>query len=173
MDNISSEDSERLLNSVIGDHVITKIAAFCFLPEYEELRDIYFEKFTNFPLLRYKIYSLYSIRNNKIDILNLSRRYRQRVKWHLYRLYRMRNMIIHAGIDPKDIQVLGEHLHSYVDCLILEVAGKISQSSSLASLGSVYIDTVLLVHKIETQFSSNEPVSISDINLLFSDYFYD
>ena len=55
------------------------------------------------------IYNLYEQRENREKLWHLSEKYCQRIEWHLYRLYRLRNAIVHAGESHKRIQMLGEH----------------------------------------------------------------
>ena len=54
------------------------------------------------------------------DLKQFIDRYVQRVTWHLYRMYRARNAIIHSGEVPHNLRYLGEHLHSYVDSTLTE-----------------------------------------------------
>lgn len=174
-DNLSEDNYETLLGAITtpNAHSTTiKVACFCLLPEYEQLREDYFKKMPNLPLMRNKIYTLYELRNNKKAFFALSQRYRKRVKWHLYRLYRARNSIVHAGVVPSRIQVLGEHLHSYVDCIMFETALKLSSHQLLNTIDSVFVDVRLLVRKKEQHFSIEENITLEDLNLLFSNSFY-
>ncbi|MCI7188726.1 hypothetical protein [Anaerotignum sp.] len=170
-DNLLEEDYQFLLETIPAPSIIMKIAYFCILPEYEHLREEYFEKMHNLPLLRNKIYGLYKLRNNKKDFFALSKKYRKRVEWHLYRLYRTRNSIVHAGVVPNRVQVLGEHLHSYVDSIMLEIAGKLSMQRLLKTVDSVFVDTRLLVRKKEQLFSIEESISQEDLHELFNNFF--
>ena len=90
-------------------------------PEYEKNRDELFKKLTLYPNIRNKIYKVYKLREHKDQVFDLSVQYAQRLKWHLYRLYRVRNGIVHAGDKSRHIQVLGEHLHIYCDGIIMEL----------------------------------------------------
>lgn len=170
-ENLPESDYQTLIEAIAEPDEIMKVAHFCFLPEYEQLREDYFEKMPNLPLLRNKIYSLYELRKNKKALFALSQRYQKRVKWHLYRLYRARNSIVHAGQVPRRIQVLGEHLHSYVDSIMLETAIKLSSQQLLKTIDSVFVDTRLLIRKKEELFSTNESISSEDLKLLFRNFF--
>lgn len=175
-DNLSENDYKTLLDAIITpdkDNRLMKAAYFCLLPEYEQLREDYFKKMPNLPLLRNKIYTMYELRNNKKDFFALSQQYRKRVKWHLYRLYRTRNSIVHAGRVPSRIQVLGEHLHSYVDSIMFETAIKLSSQNQLKTIDSVFVDTQLLVRKKEQHFSVEGGIVPEDLILLFCDFFFE
>ena len=171
-DNLSEEDYQNIINNIQVSDMLKRTAYFCLLPEYEQLREDYFRKMEKLPLLRQKIFTLYELRNNKRQFFSLSQKYRDRVEWHLYRLYRARNSIVHAGLVPNRIQVLGEHLHSYVDSIMLETAVKLSAQPLLDSVNSVFVDTRLLVRKKEKTFSVEKAISAEDINLLFNKFFY-
>lgn len=171
MDNLATEDLESLKEKVEFDSIYPKIAALCFLPAYEQLREDCFSEWSNFPLLRYKIYSLYVLRENKKEIFQLSKNYRQRVEWHLYRLYRTRNKIVHGGMEPKRTRVLGEHLHSYVDSIVYEVAYKLSQYEDFTSINNIFVDTSFLIKYKEQHFHADGCLTHDDIDILFRDRF--
>ena len=113
------------------DKEICKIAGFIFLEKYEKYREDYFaNELKYYPNIRYKIYNLYEQRENREKLWHLSEKYCQRIEWHLYRLYRLRNAIVHAGESHKRIQMLGEHLHIYVDRVILELSVTLATSNA-------------------------------------------
>lgn len=170
-ENLLPNDYDELMENLEGETNILKIAGFCLLPQYEQLREDVFRKMEVLPLLRHKIYSLYLLKNNKKELFDLSRRYRQRVQWHLYRLYRARNSIVHTGSVPPRIQVLGEHLHSYVDSVMSEIAFKLSVCDLFPNISSVFVDTALLMKSKEEHFNNNGAVTLSDLNVLLEDFF--
>ena len=172
-DNLSESDYAELMLKINNTGSLSAIAGLCLLPEYEQLRDeIFIKELKDYPLLRNKIYSLYILKEDKNAFFALSRRYRQRVKWHLYRLYRARNAIVHTGSIPHRIQVLGEHLHSYVDCVMFEVAFKLGKSNVLQSIGTMFVDTELLLDSKDIHFSKNTAIDAHDLDILFQNTFY-
>ena len=109
-----------LMNKVTqGESEIFKLMCLIFLPEYKKILDECFTELSQYPNIRQKIYKMWLLRKRRNEVFNLSERYAKRLKWHLYRLYRVRNGIVHAGETDKNIQVLGEHLHIYCDGVIL------------------------------------------------------
>lgn len=171
-DNLSEKDYQMLLETVSGSSKLIKIASFCLLPEYENLREKYFfEIMSKLPLLRQKIYNLYKLKDNKEKFYALSEKYRQRVKWHMYRLYRARNSIVHAGADPNRIKTLGEHLHSYVDGVMFEIAGKMGRRKAIVTIDNLFIDTKLLVKMKRRVFAQKSAITQEDIYLLFEHFF--
>lgn len=59
--------------------------------------------------------------SNKDLLYKEVRRYGERISWHIERMYRARNSIVHAGEAPVHLQSLGEHLHAYFDVFIREL----------------------------------------------------
>lgn len=169
--NVDKDDLNQLLSKIQGDDEVFKAAAFCLLPEYESLREEYFKKWSNLPLLRDKIFNIYQLRNDKSALFTLSDRYAQRVKWHLYRLYRARNAIVHSGDTHSRIQVLSEHLHAYVDSITCEIAFKLSEDNALNDISSVFVDTQFLVKSKKEHFKDTGIMTSDDISFLLRSYF--
>ena len=131
------------------DKEICKIAGFIFLEKYEKYREDYFaNELKYYPNIRYKIYNLYEQRENREKLWHLSEKYCQRIEWHLYRLYRLRNAIVHAGESHKRIQMLGEHLHIYVDRVILELMVKLAKDKCLGTIQDVFTDRLKYNRKV-------------------------
>ena len=103
-----------------------KIACWVFLEEYENLREEVFQLLVLHPNIRNRVYKLYKLRKDKKEVFKIASMYGERVKWHLYRLYRVRNDIVHAGKSTKNIALLGEHLHIYCDGIINEIIMKLA-----------------------------------------------
>ena len=170
-ENVSEQEFRYILDMLPGESGIAKMAAFCFLPDYEQEREDFFAKLGNYPLLRHKIYTLYLLKDNRKDMFDVTKQYYQRVKWHFYRLYRARNAIVHAGLVPHNTRVLGEHLHSYIDNVLFEIAFKLADNKCLHSIANVFMDVRLLIKKKEQAFGTPDPISSADIGLLFDAYF--
>lgn len=173
IDNLSHQDYidliSKLKESGSSDNYISR---FVFLPEFEKLREEYFEKLSAYPIIRQKIYVLWEMRNSKVKIWGLSNRYAQRVKWHIYRLYRTRNAIVHSGESDIKIQALGEHLHIYVDRILGELLVKLAKEKTLKTISDVLIDTSFSLEKTKKCFNEDVPVSAIDLKILENDYFY-
>lgn len=170
-ENLNEDSLDTLLSQIHGDNEIFKMAAFCLLPEYEELRDVQFKNWPDLPLLRDKIYKIYQLRSNRSALFALSTRYVKRVEWHLYRLYRARNAIVHAGETYPRIQVLSEHLHSYVDSVMNEVAFKLSDNNLLSDISSIFVDTRLLIDSKKDYFKDVGTITSNDIAFLLRECF--
>lgn len=151
-----------------GDEVY-KIACLTLLDKYRELREELFTKLKGYPNIRYKMWRMYRMRNNKKEIFKYSNGYGRRLKWHTYRLYRMRNKIVHSGEKDKNVRILGEHLHIYCDGIIIELIVKLS-NESFETIRDVLVDTRLLLESKKELFNDTSAVQERDITNMFSNY---
>lgn len=172
-DNLSENDFKTLLDRVQSNNKETDlIAQFIFLPEYEDLREEYFKLLSEYPIIRTKIYRLWELRESAVKVLNLAIKYTKRIKWHIYRLYRTRNAIVHSGDTHRRIQMLGEHLHVYVDRIIYELLVKLATEKTLKTVSDVLIDTKLSLKKTEEILNVSTPISTTEIKAMLESYFY-
>lgn len=173
--NLNKSDYTALIDLTQTDDSLelNYICRFIFLTEFEELRDSYFKKLENFPVIRTKIYNLWELRNSKQDLMKLSKKYAQRVTWHIYRLYRTRNSIVHSGETHPRIQALGEHLHIYVDQIMMEIIVKLLEEKTLHTISDVLTDTSLFMLKKEKHFNIPSSINEDDLILLCNSYFYE
>lgn len=86
-------------------------------------------------------------------------------------LYRLRNAIVHAGESHKRIQMLGEHLHIYVDRVILELMVKLAKDKCLGTIQDVFTDTYLLLNKKKKNLKEPGNVDEQSIMLLLENFF--
>ena len=97
------------------------------------------DELKNYPVIRSRVSMLGDIKTTK-NLKGLIDKYVQRIIWHLYRMYRTRNAIIHSGEIPANIKYLGEHLHSYVDSTVTEFIAKLSGDIPFESVENVMVD---------------------------------
>lgn len=164
-DNLSREHYDEILNSIDGNENKYKIAALITLNKYEELRKTLYTYLKACPVLRSRIYQLSNLCKRKCDFLDELERFTKRIKWHLIRLYRTRNSIIHSGNEPKNLKLLGEHLHSYVDVCIWEIMVSLTTEKCLCSIENVLIDEMFQIERILNDLSSKEKFKEDDIFL--------
>lgn len=169
---LSRDEYNQLLTKITQAGTdVYKITCFVFLEEYEELRELYFKKLECFPNIRQKIYKMYKCKDKKNMVYALSENYAKRLKWHLYRLYRVRNAIVHAGENDPNIQILGEHLHIYCDGVIIEIISKLAENDEFYRINDVLLDARLLIEAKKEHFSLPEKMEESDIAFMMCSYF--
>ena len=142
-----------------------KFALLVLLPKYNAIFEEFLDNFMNYPVLRSRLLLLHDECKNRNDLYNVIKKYGQRVTWHLYRIYRARNVITHSGKRPNALKDLGEHLHSYVDCVVYEIIKKLS-SGKLSTIRSVIVDCALYSDLFCEYFSSSSIIDETAIQLL-------
>ncbi|MBN2287090.1 MAG: hypothetical protein JXI43_11630 [Tissierellales bacterium] len=109
---------DTISNITCGNDELQKVAAFIALSKYEDLRIESYSKLEKFPLLKNRIYYLHENLINPGKISSLLHHHNRRINWHIMRIYRTRNEIIHSGYSPPFLNSLVENLHSYLDIIL-------------------------------------------------------
>ena len=108
----------QLSNVDVGKNGIEKIVAILVIKKYETVKDNILQELTSCPLLKYRIKKYSEIFSEKTQLKSYLMMHRQRISWHLIRIYRNRNMIVHDGSYFPYIDIIIQNLHHYVDVLI-------------------------------------------------------
>lgn len=165
---LSDKDYNEFIGKLGGENGGLRIAKLILLDEQEGLRKSICAKLTNYPVVRSRINQLNEKYGTKKEMLEDIERFSQRIKWHLRRLYRTRNAIIHSGEEPENLKLLGEHLHSYVDELLLQVAIDLSINRGLCTIDNVLIDISFSLENIIMMLKTKEKFNEEDVKCLFS-----
>ena len=130
-----------------GDNNLEHTFAFLAFQSTKSERDELYSKTEVFPLLRYRVCTLSNQLCNSKGIKSVLNNHIQRVNWHLHRIYRARNYIIHDATENDQMnQELLINLHSYVDTLFLKAIELIDNSPYNDS-----IHDALIGHKLAVQ----------------------
>lgn len=165
---LASNDYKKLMDDIKdGTSDREKVACLILLPSYSKKLNDFVDCLVNYPVLRTRMLTLHDDCPKRSDLNRLVSRYAQRITWHLYRLYRTRNAIVHSGKHPNDLKDLGEHLHTYVDSLVLEVIVKLSMGN-FGCISNVLVDVDLQQEINDSYFGEDKPIDIEGINLIFS-----
>lgn len=144
-----------------------KIACMVALDEYEDIRQKAYEYLSCYPLIRSRIYQLHEdVFKKKKLFLSEIKRYDRRISWHLQRLYRVRNSIIHSGKECDNIVSLVEHLHSYVDEIVLDIIDRMTRNQNLNTIANVLIDAQVYIEKINKEFSKSDEFTPAEIKMI-------
>jgi len=74
------------------------------------------------PLLRWHCFSLHEQFKSTQHCSNTLKEHKQRVSWHIQRIYSSRNQIVHSAESLPYLDTLVENMHAYVDVLLHAVA---------------------------------------------------
>lgn len=119
----SSTDVDKILDKVEPScddfDKVEQLAMILSLDNYHaELTEL-IDSLTETPLLIYRTKQFSEqILCDSQSIYKYLKRHEKRVKWHIMRIYRNRNMIVHNGSSMPYIDIIIENLHYYVDVLI-------------------------------------------------------
>ncbi len=133
------------------------------LDKYSEQRKQLCELLSNYPLLKYRIVTLSDLCKDKKKLKGELYKHSDRVSWHIYRLYRARNTIIHSGFIPNNLQELVEHLHSYADQCFYEILNILVFNSELNSISNALIESQLRKDEVYTLLDIQSPLCRSDL----------
>lgn len=154
--------------SEVGDEEY-KIACLVMLSKYADARKKLYSHLVQYPLIRSRISQLYTdFFSDKKKLITEYDRYEQRLRWHIQRLYRTRNGIVHSGQNPRNIKSLGEHLHAYVDDIVLEIVNRLIQDNSLASIDNVIINARIFMETTYRDYKKGGEFDEIDIKKLLN-----
>jgi hypothetical protein len=105
------------------------------------LREELYSACSNNPLLRHRIsrfhdYTFRSLHTTR-TVLNS---HEKRITWHLQRLYRARNTLLHVGAAYETLDLLVENLHDYFDHIMTEVAERLNPKSRHITIEQVFFE---------------------------------
>lgn len=134
----------KIINNVPeGDTEIEKCAAILTIEENRGLlRDLCAIFDTN-PLLKNRLFVLSSRLSNAKNVLRLLNRHYNKVSWHLQRIYRTRNIIIHTGREVEYLDTLVENLHYYLDLILAGIINKVNLNPKLETIEEVVLENKL------------------------------
>ena len=166
--NLSQSQYSELMTAIIEEGSEEyKIACLISLEEYEEVRKKAYTMLKHFPLIRSRISQLYEdVFKKKKKLVSELNRYGQRLTWHIQRLYRVRNSIIHSGEPDGNMVYLVEHLHSYVDEVVLDIIDRMTRPQNLGSVANVLLDAQVFIDTLDKEYTKDEQFKAKDIQVL-------
>ena len=168
--NMNDDKYKELIDSLnLNGSEEFKIGCLIMLPQYHDERQALYQNLKQYPLIRSRISQLYEdVFKHKKDYSVELDRYAQRLTWHIQRLYRVRNSISHSGEPDENINSLVEHLHSYVDEVVLEIINRLTQENSLGSISNVLMDSQVFLGNMEKELKKNDPFTVENIKKMLN-----
>jgi len=75
-------------------------------------------EFTEHPLLRYRIYRSWEITHDPRKLSAMLARSKKRLEWHIARIYRARNLLVHQGVASPFLVPLLDNLQNYISMAV-------------------------------------------------------
>ncbi|MCD2138747.1 hypothetical protein [Salinicoccus halitifaciens] len=80
----------------------------------KEMKKLLKVKLEDYSLLYHRVEELSKVVNDISYSISLVKKHRERIEWHIYRIYRLRNNLIHSAKTNQQIDHLNGHLDFYV-----------------------------------------------------------
>ena len=142
----SKRKTDAVLSGItVGRDEIEKLFAFIALEVYDDKRKELYRELEAFPLLRFRIFTLNEQFGTKKNLNRMLNEHEKKVRWHLQRIYRARNRIIHDGDDIMNIENLVENLLFYVDIICERIIQKIGGSGYKYTVSDAIVEENLQV----------------------------
>lgn len=131
--------------------------------KYSEQRNILYSFLADYPLLKYRISQLSELCKDRKNLLLKVNNHSRRVSWHIRRLYRARNNIIHSGVIPSNLHDLVEHLHVYVHLCLADIVLLLAGKRKLESFSNAHIAIQLRKEELISLLDNHSPFSTADL----------
>ena len=103
------------------------IAALCKPEKHEDILAL-FAIGGDHVLLNYRLYSAWGEFHDPGVLAKSMAASKERLEWHLKRIYRARNLLVHRGIEVPRLESLCDNLHYYVSLLLSRVIHGVSRN---------------------------------------------
>lgn len=119
------------------------VAELIALKEHEEVVTEFLKGMDEVPLLRQKLMFLILNLQNSDNIMNILNEFTDRIKWDIRRIYRCRNSIIHAGIKSRNIEMLIEVAHTFLDLVLRNIYNQSAYYKNVLSIENTILENNL------------------------------
>ena len=120
-----------------------------------------------YPLLRNRIYCLNQTFKSGKAIGALINKHEQKTSWHIHRIYRARNCIIHDGEQIPNIECLVENLHSYIDVLCNGLIRLLNETHHTKSVIDGIYEMRIKVKLYDSFINNNNPTKDNIARFLY------
>lgn len=138
-----------------------KCAALVSIKEENEfLRDEIYNKIGQNILLRNRIYTLMNKLNSAENICETVEIHKKRITWHIQRIYRTRNLIVHKGENTLHVDQLIEHLHFYYHIIIDLLQKTIGENKDIVNSLEMAFSLIKIEHEAHIKLLKNSKKDI-------------
>ncbi len=123
----------------IDDNYYYALLKCMMLQEHQTSYAQIFNILDSYPLLQKRL-DYYKVKlSSPKEILDIYKNHQTRVKWQIQRIYRGRNLIIHSGKTPYQLDTLIENLHYYFDTILQKINHEASLSVKYITLEHIFL----------------------------------
>ena len=119
--NNNSDLVEYINSKVLSGSFIERLVIILACEEYETERIDLCNFLESNPLLRNRLFWCFQNFSSSKSVKKLIHNHREKVHWHINRIYSTRNQIIHNAESLPYLEILIENLHSYIDTLVFHI----------------------------------------------------
>lgn len=123
----------------------------------------------DFHLLRFRLFTLSESLGSPDSVRKLLDTHSKKVSWQLRRVYRTRNLLVHAGRTPSYLATLIENGHDYLDLVLNEVMERSCGDYKVETLEQTFELQKLLLERFEKGLADLNSFDESNIHLLYQD----
>lgn len=159
-----------IMGEIAGDKKFhQKVLRFVILEEYDALRKSLYAKLDNFPLLRFRLFSLNANLKSPSKVIAVLASHQKKVEWQLRRIYRTRNLMVHSGRTPTFIDTLIENSHDYLDQVLNSVIEFGEKEYPVTTLAQAFDLAAAKHEKFQSSLSALNNFDCENIALLMPD----
>lgn len=131
----------------IGDSLIEKFTALIILDDLKTERHELYNRLQYNPLLKFRISEFHAAFSKIENLEKHIQNHRIKVIWQIKRMYRARNLIVHAGTVPNFTESLVENSHTYLDKVINTINYLCIKENSITSIEQAIKEVQICVSK--------------------------
>jgi hypothetical protein len=115
----------RAIKGINGECERDKLIKLLVLEQHQEARTRLYQDIGHFYLLRNRVHYFSEILSSTRKMAKILEAHQLRVDWQIRRIYRTRNLIVHAGHTPSYIKILIKNTHNYLD-VVTDTIGQLA-----------------------------------------------
>lgn len=150
-----------------GKRMAIKLVHLLALESNTHLRTELYTELKDFHLLRFRVYSLAKALSSPQAIRRLIDSHAMRVEWQIRRIYRTRNLLVHAGTTPRYLGALIENGHDYLDMVLNEIMLHSCGPYQVNTLAQAFELQKLLVREYERRITATQILHSSNVDFLY------
>lgn len=165
---------ELVMSIEFGDNELEKTFAFLAFDSTQTIREELYKRTDLYPLLRNRVVTLNEQFHNSKHIKACIAEHEKRIRWHIQRIYRARNYIIHDGASNDEMNYdLLIDLHFYIDTVVSKIVELINASPYNDTVSDVISEHKIEVSILDEMLDKQENEKICESNArkyLYYDY---